>query len=438
MNPSNRNHPVTSAYASACVRKFQALPGLEPHRISCSNSPMRDNDEREGSAAAPVRWRQQLTLDLPDASPGCIWVHACSVGEVGSVVPLIRSLRHRGHEIHLSVITATGLAHAKRLLPGIGLSYLPWDLPGLMARFIDRLRPALLLLAETEFWPGMLKACARRKIPVVGINTRISDRSFPRYARTAFLWRRWLEPVSLFLAQSGLDAERLAAMGVDTSRIRVAGNLKYAVPRPEVDAAALRRRVDASGVRPILIAASTHEGEEQAILGMLNAWQRQRPDLLTLIVPRHPERFDAVAGLIRDRGFHVARWSSGDAPQQLLLVDAMGVLAGLYAIADLVFIGGSLADIGGHNPLEPAICGRGPVTGPHVQNFRDIYRDMQRHDAAIVCDSAAEVEAAITGLLKNPSQLRDLHAHAAAFMAERGDVLASVLAAIEPWLPERH
>lgn len=383
------------------------------------------------------KWRQHLALDLPEPAPGCIWLHACSVGEVGSVVPLIRALLQRGHRVHLSVVTATGFSHAGRLLGGeITISYLPWDIPGIMNRLIRQLRPSLFLLAETEFWPGLLSACRKNRLPVIGINTRISDSSFPRYRATRLLWRRWLAPVSLFLAQSRLDAERLAAIGVPGEKIEVAGNLKYAVTAPVVDAGSLRLRLDAGGRRPVLLVASSHAGEEAMILDMWDQWHALRNDLLTVIVPRHPGRFQAVARLIRERGHRLACWSEGEAQQaDFILVDAMGVLGKLYSVADIVVMGGSLADTGGHNPLEAAICGRGVVTGPHVQNFREIMHDMQKASAAIVSQDQRELAAAVARLLGHPDELQQLHARAALFIAEKSRVLEHILQVIEPQLP---
>jgi len=385
-----------------------------------------------------VKWRQQFALDLPQARPGCIWIHACSVGEVASVVPLIKALLHEGQFIHLTVVTATGFAHATRLLDGVSISYLPWDIPGAMSRLIKALHPALLLLTETEFWPGMLKACHRHHIPVIGINTRISDRSFPGYRRSAFFWRRWLKPVTLFLAQSELDATRLHAIGVDADKIKVAGNMKYAITAPAVDADSLRQQLDPTGARPILIIASTHADEEARILDILPQWLSLRPDLLTVLVPRHPQRFDEVADLIRQCGYHLNRWSTrtSESPRQLLLVDAMGVLAELYAIADLVIIGGSLVEIGGHNPLEAAICGRGVVTGPYMQNFRAIMDDMTSHNAAILVADDNELCAAVSRLIMHPDELKRLHEHASSFMADRTQVLPRMLEAIKAFLPE--
>jgi len=385
----------------------------------------------------PSKWKQHLTLSLPQAFDGsCIWIHACSVGEVNSIIPLIGNLLDRGESIHLTVVTQTGMQRALQLFGDrLHLSFLPWDLPGAMSRLVDRIRPRLLLLTETEFWPGMLGACRRRGIPVIGINTRISDRSFPRYMATRFFWQRWLSTVRLFLAQSRIDAERLEALGIDSKRIINAGNLKYAVRPPEIDAESVRHRIDPSGARPILLVASTHDDEEKQVLKMWRTWKQARPDLLLLLVPRHPQRFEEVADTIKASGSPFSRWSAlPELPEAIILVDAMGILQQLYAIADIAMIGGSLVPIGGHNPLEAAVCGRGVVTGPHIQNFREIMQEMVEAQVAIIAADGSELEQSVLRLIKHPDELRDLHVHAAEFIRQRQGILATVLAAIEPWL----
>jgi 3-deoxy-D-manno-octulosonic-acid transferase len=391
--------------------------------------------------ALPVKWKQHMALALPPShTAGCIWIHACSVGEVASVAPLVTHLLECHHPIHLTVVTKTGMQHAKRVFgETIHISYLPWDLPGRVARLIDHIKPKLFLLTETEFWPGMLNACRKREIPVIGINTRISDRSFPRYRATKWLWKRWLQPVQLFLAQSSVDAARLSMLGIDDERIEPVGNLKYAIAPPEVDAGRIREMIDPSGERPILLAASTHHDEEKQILSMWPLWKDIVPDLILILVPRHPERFDSVAEQIEATGAGFGRWSElstrpEQRPESIILVDSMGVLQKLFTIADIAFIGGSLASTGGHNPLEAAICGRGVVTGPHVQNFREIMNEMQTAHAAIVCRDALEVEHAVLRLLQHPDELRQLHAKATLYMNEKSSVLDRVLHAIQPWL----
>ncbi|MDQ6982841.1 MAG: 3-deoxy-D-manno-octulosonic acid transferase [Mariprofundus sp.] len=417
------------------TRIIHKQAGLAQNTASCSNTAM-----RKSGFAISKKWRQHLTIDLPQARPGCIWVHACSVGEVGSVTPLIRALLEQGYSVHLSVVTATGFAHAYQLLGNsISLSFLPWDFPTAMMRLVRSLKPSLLLLAETEFWPGMLSACKKHDIPIVGINTRISDHSFPRYQASRWLWKRWLAPVSLFLPQSQTDAERLIAMGVASDKIEVAGNLKYAIKAPAVNSKNLRDKLDISGSRPILLVASTHEGEDSRLLDMWPVWHAVCPELLTIIVPRHPERFDQVANLILERGYSLSRWSELNDHDtrrhntDFVLLDSMGLLTGLYTVADIVIVAGSLENVGGHNPLEAAICGRGVVTGPYVQNFRDIMTEMQQSEAAIISRNNSELEAAITRLLKHPDELRHLNASAALFIQDRAQILGRILTAIQPW-----
>ena len=384
----------------------------------------------------PSKWKQHLTLQLPQVKATPIWVHACSMGEVSSVAPLIHRMINHQHRIHLTVVTRTGFAHAKRLFgDAITISWLPWDLPFLMQRFIQHLQPSLLILCETEFWPGMLRTCKKRHIPIVGINTRISDRSFPKYYKTRKLWQRWLNAVTLFLAQSKIDAQRLQQIGIPATKIKTVGNLKFAIQTPNVDANQIRQRIDPTAQRPILIIASTHADEEAQILSLLTQWQHIQPNLLTLLVPRHPERFDGVEKLLQNSALSYTRYTQErTGHEHVVLIDAMGVLTQLYTIADLVFIGGSLVNIGGHNPLEPAVCGRGVVTGKYVQNFRAVFNDMQHQGAAMIVQDKEELGAAISRLLEKPDELKQLHAQAALFMKNQHQVLDEMWHEILPYL----
>lgn len=384
----------------------------------------------------PSKWKQHLTFQLPKVESSPVWVHACSMGEVSSVAPLILRIVNHQHHVHLTVVTRTGFAHAKRLFgDSITVSWLPWDLPFLMPRFIKHLQPSLLILCETEFWPGMLKACKKHHIPIVGINTRISDRSFPKYHATRFFWKRWLGAVNLFLAQSQTDAQRLQQIGITPSKIKAVGNLKFAVQAPEVDANQIRQMLDPTTQRPILIIASTHDNEEAQILSLLPQWQRVQPNLLTLIVPRHPERFHDVEKLLQKNAVSYTRYAQErTGHESVVLIDAMGVLTKLYTIADLVFIGGSLVPIGGHNPLEPAICGRGVITGQHTQNFRAVFDGMQHQGATIIVQDKKELGAAIARLLEKPDELKQLHAQATLFMQNQNQVLDDMWHEISPYL----
>ncbi len=364
------------------------------------------------------------------------------MGEVASIIPLIEYLLERNHSIHLTVVTHTGMALAqKHFHKRIGISFLPWDLPFLPNRLIRRIQPQLLLLTETEFWPRMLKNCQRRNIPIIGINTRISDRSFPRYLATRYIWKHWLKPVQLFLAQSAQDAERLTTIGIDPEKIRTLGNLKYVLEAPNIDVAALRKRIDPSQTRPLLLLASSHEGEESAILNMITSWKSIVPNLLLIIAPRHPERFDRVGSLIEQQGYTLSQWSNeidlGHYPDVFLL-DAMGVLRQLFTIADVAIIGGSLLPIGGHNPLEAAICGRGVITGPYVENFREIMQTMQKKQAAIVCNSQEELQQCVQQLLAHPDTLQTLHGNAVLMMQPQHHLLDDYYNEIQPFIQSTH
>jgi 3-deoxy-D-manno-octulosonic-acid transferase len=406
------------------VKSFRGKSELaiDNSTASCWNTPMIFDEVS--------KWKQHLAFDLPQENQHSIWLHACSVGEVGSVSPLVNKLLEDGEELHITVVTRTGFAHAKRLFGSrVSISYLPWDIPGLIRRFVNHLKPQLLLLTETEFWPGMIATCHRHAIPIVSINTRISDKSFPRYYATRILWRRWLSPIAQFLAQSELDAERLIAIGVNPSRIQVTDNLKYATLPPKSDPEALLKHLDFNMNRPVILAASTHKGEDDALLEMLPSWKRLQSNLLFVIAPRHPERFPDVAKLISKSEIPFSHWSKheGHNNVDIVLIDAMGILPSLYTIADIVIIGGSIVSHGGHNPLESAICGRGVITGPHIQNFRLIMEDMQQANAAIVAQSANDLDKKVQHLLLNPDDLQTLNAHAINFMKGKAKILEVVL-----------
>ena len=358
-------------------------------------------------------------------------MHACSVGEVASTKPLVARLLEEGHPVHMTVITDTGFAHAGRLFgETITRSYLPLDLPFVFRRFVRALAPGLALVFETEFWPGMLAACARAGVPVVSVNTRISDRSFPRYRATRWFWRRALVPVQRFLAQSEEDAKRLVAIGADPARVVVAGNLKYAVPAPQVDAKALRARIDPWGARTVLVAASTHAGEEATIARMFHELAALAPELLLVVVPRHPERFDEAEEALLEAGLRVRRWHEAPSAED----QAVLVVAGLYFVADLAFVGGSLAPIGGHNPLEPARAGVPVVAGPHVQNFRAIYAELVRAGGAVVAHDEAELRAVLSRWLERPDERAQAGERARAFAEAQAHVLDRVWAEVSRFL----
>jgi 3-deoxy-D-manno-octulosonic-acid transferase len=321
-----------------------------------------------------------------------IWLHAVSVGEVLAVSRLVEELDRAfpGHRLMISTTTQTGqlLAHERF---GVGrVFYCPLDLPWAVRAYLNALRPRLLILAETEFWPNLLNGCFRRGIPVAVVNARISDRSWPRYRRLRWLWKPSLERLSRALAQSVTDAERLRAVGCRPDSVAVAGNLKFDV-RAALEADATRQlKARASGLR-LIVAGSTLEGEEAALL---EAWPRlleADPRLVLVLAPRHPERFSAVAALLDRSGVSWVKrsdWRAQPAvpnePLQaggIVLLDTIGELASVYSLASVAFVGGSLFPAGGHNPLEPAQFGVPIVMGPHFANFRVITEDLRARDA---------------------------------------------------------
>jgi 3-deoxy-D-manno-octulosonic-acid transferase len=311
-------------------------------------------------------------LPYPDLDGG-IWVHAVSVGEVGVAATLLTALgsRAEGRRLGLSVTTAAGRELGERVVPpGVPVFAFPFDLSGPVERALSRVRPGLVLLTETELWPLFLERASARGIPVALVNGRISERSFPRYLFLRRWFARALECVSLFLMQSEEDARRVEELGAPPSRISAIGNVKYDLPVAPPFADAARLGVVARG-RPVFVAASTAEGEEDAVLA---AWQSLSPRPLLAIAPRRPERFDEVAILVEKRGLRLVRRSMGGGGREadVYLLDSIGELASLYSHARLAFVGGSLVPRGGHNPIEAWAAGVPVVVGPHTDNFREI------------------------------------------------------------------
>jgi 3-deoxy-D-manno-octulosonic-acid transferase len=321
-----------------------------------------------------------------DARP-TIWLHAVSVGEVLAVSRLVGELELAFPQFRLliSTTTKTGQDLARERFGHERVFYCPLDLPWATRAYLKALKPRMLILAETEFWPNLLSGCYRRGISVAVVNARISDRSWPRYRFFKRIWRPLLSRIGRVLAQSEIDAERLRTLGCVAQRVTVSGNLKFDV-RAAVEAEATRMlKAGAEGAR-FVVAGSTLGGEEAALL---EAWPRlltSDKNLVMVIAPRHPERFAAVAALLDQSGVDWVRrsgWKSEDTLRagQVVLLDTIGELASVYSLAAVAFVGGSLVAGGGHNPLEPAQFGVPIVMGPHYANFRAITEDLRKHDA---------------------------------------------------------
>lgn len=351
------------------------------------------------------RWPERFGYLESMRGQRVIWVHAVSVGEVRSSAELIDELTTRfpRHRILVTTMTPTGSEQVKELFGGyVGHAYVPYDLPGSVRRFIARVSPEFAVIAETEFWPNLFKACRDRGIPLFLVNVRLSQESLRGYLRVPRTARAMLERATLICAQTNSDARRLKSLGVTKPRVEVTGNLKFDAPLPDTLLAESRELRQQWGVnRPIFIAASTHRGEERKVLSAFGELRRTYKDLLLVLVPRHPERFRAVARLCRRTGACVALRTTqhGALPVRtdILVVDTMGELQRLYAAADLAFVGGSLVGVGGHNLLEPCAVGVPVIFGPHVFHFEDISRMIlekgagsQIYDASGLADSVSQ------------------------------------------------
>jgi 3-deoxy-D-manno-octulosonic-acid transferase len=350
------------------------------------------------------------TLFTPPGERPLIWLHAVSVGEVLAITRLAATLEtaQPGCQILISTTTRTGQALARERFGSNRVFYCPLDLPWAVRAYLNALKPCLFVLAETEFWPNLLNGCFRRQIPVAVVNARISDRSWPRYLRLRSLWRPLLSRLSRVLAQSSADAERLLAIGCCPESVTIAGNLKFDV-RVAQEADVTRQLKPISGKLRLIVAGSTLEGEESALL---EAWPQllaADPQLAMVLAPRHPERFNAVASLLEQSGIPWCKrsdWNEESSRQlgsgEIVLLDTIGELASVYSLASVAFVGGSLIPAGGHNPLEPAQFGVPIVMGPHDANFRAITCDLLAHNALRI-GAKEELAAALIDLLRDRS-----------------------------------
>jgi 3-deoxy-D-manno-octulosonic-acid transferase len=366
-----------------------------------------------------------------------IWVHAVSVGEVKAVEKLLERLRRKFPEQPLVVSTATptGQQLAKEWRGIVDHTlYFPIDLPWCVRRALNRVNPELVIIAETEIWPNFLRECREREVRVMMINGRISDKSFPRY-RLARRWlRRVFEDYTILGMQSETDRMRIEAIGADPQKVTVFGNLKY-------DIGHLGRSLDDSLSRLleswscVWIAASTMAGEEDLVLDAYQKLRKQHPQLKLVIAPRHPERFDSVEEILKQRHLAFVRRTRLLDERQLadvLLLDSIGELAATFQYADVVFMGGSLVPTGGHNILEPARYRKPIVFGPHMENFREMARLFLAAGAAIRLHKPSELAATIAALLSNPRQASDLGTNAFKIVQQNSGATDRVLQVLQP------
>jgi 3-deoxy-D-manno-octulosonic-acid transferase len=365
-----------------------------------------------------------------------IWVHGASVGEMLAVLPLIERMRARSFSVVLTsgTVTAARLA-GERLPDGVLHQFAPLDAPSFVRRFFDHWRPDLALFVEAELWPNYIVEAATRGTPMVLLNGRLSPRSFERWRFARGTAQALLERLDLCLVQDDDNAERFTRLGAP--HVVITGNLKFDVPAPPADPTALAALAGAMHGRPVVLAASTHAGEEAAMVAAHRELAHKTPDLLTILVPRHPERGGEVAAVAHNTGLVAGLRSRGQLPElgsDIYIADTIGELGLFYRIAPIVFVGGSLVRHGGQNPIEPAKLNRAILHGPHVANFSAIYSQLNRaHGAATVTD-AASLASSLARLLADPALVKQMGAAAKTTVEKLSGALDRTVAAIEPYL----
>ena len=369
-----------------------------------------------------------------------IWIHAVSLGEAISVRGLVEELRkvYPNKRFVISTVTSTGNKIAATIAkPGDLVIYLPLDFSFTVRKVIDEINPSLFIIAETEIWPNLISYLYKKGVPVVTVNGRISDASFKGYSAVKFLIKPILGKIRLFCVQTEIDAERLKRLGVRPERIKVAGNLKF-------DQLALfrgsdyRERLGLAASEKILVAGSTHSGEEEIILSAYKMLLKEFPGLKLLIAPRHPERTADVEKAVLRNGFCALRISQLNStppttynPQPVFILDSVGNLVNFYGAADIVFVGGSLIKKGGHNILEPASLGKPVIFGPHMFNFRDIAKIFLNNNAAIKVETREDLEASVRELLKDGSKAGQLTKNASMVISRNQGATLKIIAAIK-------
>jgi 3-deoxy-D-manno-octulosonic-acid transferase len=372
-----------------------------------------------------------------------IWIHAVSVGEVQAAAPLVRALQaeYPGVPVVLSTTTPTGAQRVQSLHRGSATHvYAPYDTPGGVRRFFDRIRPRLVIVIETELWPNLFHECGRRRVPLVLASARVSPRSLDAYRRFTALFREALSHGIVIAAQSEADAERFRVLGAAPERTHVTGNIKFDFELP----AHLRER--GAGIRAgwarecVWVAASTHEGEDELVLDAFADVLRAQPGCLLLLAPRHPERFAQVAELVRARGLAFVTRSSGEpcrADTLVYLLDTLGELPMFYAASDVAFVGGSLVPVGGHNLLEPAALGVPIITGPHNFNAEEVAELLVDAGGARALRGAAELAPAVLELLGDAGLRERTGRIAQRCVLENRGALERLLALVRPLLVAR-
>ncbi|MBZ6076083.1 3-deoxy-D-manno-octulosonic acid transferase [Microvirga puerhi] len=365
-----------------------------------------------------------------------VWVHGASNGETLSLMPVVERLTQRGLSVLVTSGTKTSAALiARRLPPGAVHQYVPLDVPRYIRRFLKHWQPDLALVAESEIWPNTVVALDQRRIPLVMVNGRMSDRSYQRWQKLPRNIKALLERFALCLAQTTEDAERLARLGAP--RVFVTGNLKFDAPPPPADPRAVAHLSGLVAGRPVWLAASTHPGEESIALAVHRALAQRHPNLLTIVVPRHPQRGPEIATLATQAGLRASRRSQGMVPDRatdVYIVDTIGEMGLFYRLSPVVLMGGTLTPIGGHNPIEPAKLGSAILHGPHIHNAEEIYAAIDKARGALLVKDNAALARAVSELLSNAALTRRMARAAADAVQALGGAVDRTIQSVEPFI----
>jgi 3-deoxy-D-manno-octulosonic-acid transferase len=409
-----------ASFAAAPV----AAPRLLARRLDRGKEHPERLGERRGEASEP---RPEGPL---------IWLHGASVGEMLAAVPLIERIRSLGFAVLVTSGTVTSAALAEsRLPPGTLHQFIPLDAPRYVGRFLDHWRPDLALFVESDLWPNLILDLAQRRVPMIIVNGRLSERSFRRWRMVPGVIGALLSRFDLCLTQSAADAERYGELGAP--RVSSTGNLKLDVPAPPIDEDNLGKLTAAIGARPVIAAASTHAGEETTVVATHRRLRAKNPSLLTVIAPRHPERGESIAEIATVAGLKVGLRSRGELPDgqtDIYVADTLGELGLIYRLAPIVFMGGSLASHGGQNPIEAIRFDTAVVHGPNVWNFAEIYSALDDAQGAKLVTDEEALLAELSGWLHNPAARSAVADAATRTVQALGGALERTLAALDPYL----
>lgn len=371
-----------------------------------------------------------------------VWVHAVSVGETQAAVPLVKAFKKRFPDwaLVLTNVTETGHQVAEGIAEVDLCLYFPYDFPWTIHRAFAQVKPELVVVVETEIWPNFMRVARDSGIPAVLVNGRISDRSFPRYRKLKFFIKPVLQQFTRLCMQSALDAERVEAMGAPAERIEISRNLKFDMQIEGVsdeNPATIRRKFGIPSDSKVLVAGSTHAGEEEQVIKVYNRLLKTQPDLCLVLVPRHPNRCPAVGELLSSSNLTYSLRSQCEdnptpiAPGSVFLVDTIGELLQLYALADLVFVGGSLVPVGGHNILEAALLKKPVLFGPHMHNFKEISRLLIKAGGGLSIPDSEEFFRVAAELLADSHRCQDMGAKGYGLLKENRGATERTLQAIE-------